>query len=346
MLPRSTACYLRDMGAPARRRRHRSARARSLLFGIAVAAIVIWLAELGLRLGGVQPAYTADAVGGWRVQPKSDGETIKTKEGNSFVLSTNANGLRTHARTPRTAGVQRVIILGDSTVFGWGVSDGETFPDALGRALGPSVEVINAGQPGYSTTQMVALYERSIAEFAPDLMVVFVPMHDDNRVLVSDREHLDGARGIAHVRVLLANHSRLYQLLRSRIFPFAGEAYLVPGRDRSPEPRVPRVSADERDENFDRLRAPVVAAGGKLAIGHLPFLADLTGEAHHERFSAPWASRYGEATGTPIVDLRGCCAGKGGEALVLPADPGHLNVKGNRVVGEAAAPLIAGLLGG
>ena len=332
------------MAAPARRSRRRRTRARSLLFGLAVAAILIWLGEIGLRLGGVQPAYTADAVGGWRMQPKADAETIKTREGNSFVLTTNADGLRTSARKARLPGIRRVVIMGDSTVFGWGVSDGETFPDALGVALGPGVEVINAGQPGYSTTQMVALFERSIAAFSPDVLVVFVPMHDDNRVLVSDREHLDGARGLGHARVLLANHSRLYQLLRSQIFPFANEAYLVPGRDRSPEPRVPRVSDTERVENFDRIREPLLAAGGKLAVGHLPFLADLLGEMRDERFSGPWARDYEAATGTPIVDLRGCCAGQGGEALVLPTDPGHLNTEGNQLVGRAAAPVIAALL--
>ncbi|MSQ00294.1 MAG: hypothetical protein EXR71_00190 [Myxococcales bacterium] len=329
-----------------RRSRRRRSRVRSLLFGIAVAAIVIWLGEVGLRLGGVQPAYSADAVGGWRMQPKVDGQRITAREGNSFVLSTNADGLRTSARKARTPGVRRVVVMGDSTVFGWGVDDGDTFPDALGTALGPGTEVINAGQPGYSTTQMVGLFERSVAAFAPDLLVVFVPMHDDNRVLVSDREHLDGARGFAQVRVILANHSRFYQTLRSRIFPRADEAYLVPGRDRSLEPRVPRVSPVERDANFERIRQPLERAGGKLAVGHLPFLADLLGEMRGERFSGPWARDYEAATGTPILDLRGCCTGSGGEALVLPTDPGHLNAEGNERVGRAAAPRVAALLGG
>lgn len=332
------------MSSAGRARRPRGA-ARNLGFGLAVAVLVLWLAEVGLRLGGVQPAYRADDVGGWRMQPKVDAQPITGHEGTRFVLTTNDDGLRTRARRTPAPGVRRVVLMGDSTVFGWGVDDGDTVADALAEGLGPGFDVVNAGQPGYSTTQMEALYSRVVHAYAGDLVVVFVPMHDDNRVLVSDREHLEGGRGTAAVRVLLADHSRLYQLLRGVLFTHSRTAALVPGRDESAEPRVPRVSDTERDENFDRIRAALAASGGRLAIGHLPFLADLSGEARTERYSVPWARAYAERTGTPIVDLRACCTTPDAAALVLPQDPGHLASEGNRRVGAAAVEPIRALLG-
>ncbi|GDX79787.1 hypothetical protein LBMAG42_15980 [Deltaproteobacteria bacterium] len=330
--------------APRRRRKLR----RNLLFGAIVTIVVLYLLEVGLRLAGVQPAYQADAVGGWRMLPRVTNSTMRGHEGTSFTLTTNDDGLRTTLRKARTPGVKRVALLGDSTTFGWGVNNGETLADGLQAGLdaaGERVEVMNAGQPGYSTTQMVALYDRAVHLYQPDVMIVFVPMHDNNQVLVSDREYLNGASGpLAGIRVLLAENSRIYQVLRQRVYPLSHEASLVPGRDKSAELRVPRVSDRERDNNFDHLRESLSETGGIVAIGHLPFLADLLGEANEVRFSEPWGAAYSARTGAPIVDLRACCAGQGGEALVLPLDPGHLNAAGNRLVGAAAVPPVRELL--
>ncbi len=325
-------------------------RLQRALFGTAFASVLLYLAEVGLRLGGVGPAYRADAIAGWRLNPGSGAQTTHTtREGGSFLLTTNTDGLRTTIPAARTPGVPRVALLGDSTVFGWGVDDGGTLADGLAaglRARGVHAEVLNAGQPGYSTTQAQRMSEQVLARYAPDLVILFVPMHDDNRVLVSDREHLEGASGpISAARVAIAAHSSLYQALRQVIFPLTEEPSLVPGVQSSPELRVPRVRDAERDDNFDRLRAMTRKWGGTVAVGHLPFLADLEGVAGNERFSVPWAEGYAARTGTPIVDLRGCCVGKGGRSLTLPNDPGHLSAAGNALVGGAAAASVAALLG-
>lgn len=266
-----------------------------------------------------------------------------TRESASFVVSTNIDGLRSHATRARSPGVARVMLAGDSTVFGWGVDDGGTVADGLAaglRARGLGVEVINAGQPGYSTSQVERFFSTVGQLYQPDLLVVFIPMHDDNRVLVSDREVLEGASGLGAIRVGLAQHSRLYQALRQAIFPLSGEAALVPGVHESAEPRVPRVSDRERDENMDRLRAAL--GKGRLAVGHLPFKGDLDGE-DPPRFSIQWARDYEAATGTPVLDLRSCCKGV---AQTLPNDPGHLTAAGNVAVGEAAAEAVAALISG
>jgi hypothetical protein len=45
-----------------------------------------------------------------------------------------------------------VHLVGDSQVFGWGLSDDETLAARLQRLLGPGVQVVNHGVPGFGPT--------------------------------------------------------------------------------------------------------------------------------------------------------------------------------------------------
>ncbi len=316
--------------------------------GVAFGLLLLYVAEVVARLANVAPAYVADQVGGWRMMSEMRAAKMDTREGASFVLSTNADGLRTSLPVQHGSRL-RVALLGDSTVFGWGADEGGTVADGLQAALdadgGPPVEVLNAAQPGYTTTQAAVFFDRVVAKYRPDLVVQFLPMHDHNLVLVSDREYLGGASGpLSTVRVTLAQHSRLYQALRQAIFPLASEPFLLPGSE-SAEPRVPRVSDDERRDNLDGVRARLATWGGKLALGHVPFTGDLTSSTPPPRVGEDWAQAYASEHGLVIVDLRACCGPDGG-GLVLEHDPGHLRAEGNLQAGAAGAAAVRAALGG
>jgi len=329
-------------------RRSRSRRAR-LLLGCAFAAILLYLLEIGLRLGGVGPAYVSGASGSWRTTPNLHAFAMKgPRDGHAFRVTTNADGLRTALPKARTPGVTRIALMGDSTVFGWGVDDGETVSDGLEAALNAGgaegaleapVEVLNAGQPGYSTTQVAWFFDEVVAGYRPDRVVVFIPMHDFNRVLVSDRELLEGgATTGARLRVLLASESRIYQLLRQSLWPLTDKPSILPDEQTS-EPRVERVSDAERARGFDAMRAKLAEWGGRLLVGFLPFHKDLVGDGKGDRLGVEWAVAYDAAHDVPLVDVRACC-GPDGAALVLPDDYGHLAPEGNRRVGAAMAPAV------
>lgn len=323
------------------------------LAGLVVAAAVFLLAESALRLAGVAPAYSAEAIAGWRVARDLEGAPIQgPRDGHAFTVSTNDAGLRTDLPRTRTPGSRRVALMGDSTVFGWGVDDGGTVADGLAAELARSheqlgpVEVLNAGQPGYSTTQAAWLLREVLADWQPDLVVHFLPLHDGNLVLVSDREVLRGGEGLGgRLRVGLARHSRLYASLRQVLFQRAGEASLVPQQATDGEPRVPRVSDEERAQALSEMEETAASWGGTVTLGLLPFQGDLVTHSPADRPSAEWARRWGEQTGRVIVDVRGCCGPDGGD-LVLPDDPGHLTAEGNLRVGAAMAAEVAGLLSG
>ena len=89
----------------------------------------------------------------------------------------------------------RVLAAGDSSVFGHGVADGETFVASLPallqrRAPAPlSVEAINGAVPGYSTYQSLALLERSGWATEPDLLLIANIWSDGTDAGAPDRRH-------------------------------------------------------------------------------------------------------------------------------------------------------------
>jgi len=69
----------------------------------------------------------------------------------TFYTSTGPQGLRGHGFQTPAPGF-RIVCVGDSITFGWGVSDDETYPAQLQRVLG--VEVLNAGMPAAKPSNM------------------------------------------------------------------------------------------------------------------------------------------------------------------------------------------------
>lgn len=300
------------------------------------AAVLLLTTELGLRIAGVRPAYRVEDLGQWRVTAGLDKHAVRgPRDQHSFTMTTNADGLRTTVPRARTPGRIRVALMGDSTVFGWGVDDGATVADGAQAVLGDGYEVLNAGQPGYSTTMQAWLYAEVLKDYAPDLAVAFIPMHDTNLVLVSDREVLHGgASWSARARVTLAQQSSLYQAVRGLLFDYTDKAWLLPD-EAATEPRVQRVSDAERTAALEDMKALSATWGGRVAVGYLPFKADIEHDQVADRPTQRWAAAYTGSHDVPLIDVRACCSGRAG--LVLEDDPGHLTREGNLAAGAALA---------
>ena len=92
--------------------------------------------------------------------------------------------------------VRRIIVVGDSSVYGHGVADSETFSAQLEKALPEGVQVLNLGVPGYSTEQTMNLMDMRGWALAPDLLIIGNMWSDNNfdsfvdRQLISDRTAL------------------------------------------------------------------------------------------------------------------------------------------------------------
>jgi hypothetical protein len=102
-------------------------------------------------------------------------QTYRTPE---FTMAVRTNGLRLRGAEWDAAalapGTLRVLALGDSFTFGWGVSEEERFSDRLQAALaapGRPVVVVNAGHWSYTVDQELILLRELVPRLRPHLVV-------------------------------------------------------------------------------------------------------------------------------------------------------------------------------
>jgi lysophospholipase L1-like esterase len=98
-------------------------------------------------------------------------------------VSINSRGLRDREYSvEKPPGTYRIMMLGDSTTFGWGVPIGDTAAKQLERGLnaagGRHVEVLNAGVGNYNTVQEVSAYVERGRLYRPDLVVLVYFIND------------------------------------------------------------------------------------------------------------------------------------------------------------------------
>lgn len=144
---------------------------------------------------------------------------------------TNSYGQRDREHTvQKPQGVRRILLLGDSVVEGYGLSESETMSRQLEDLYpeGPT-EVLNFGVSAYCTRAETELLEVKGLRFQPDVVVlVFVENDFDN----FNREAfpLGGMRDRPPVVKVLFQKSHLFRLasLRLNLFHFGAEA--DPGR--------------------------------------------------------------------------------------------------------------------
>src|SRR5262249_34185847 len=106
---------------------------------------------------------------------------------NDAWMTINGLGYRgkEHPRE-RTPGKTRVVVVGDSIAFGYGVADEQTFSAVLER-LDSRLEVINLGVQGYGTDQELVKLETEGLAYRPDVVILDVCLAND---------FLDNARSV------------------------------------------------------------------------------------------------------------------------------------------------------
>jgi hypothetical protein len=170
----------------------------NLILLVAATIFALFLSEVGLRLAGRGPLYVSperdqfwqyDPLLGWAHRPRQVG-TFATKEFRTSIRI-NANGLRDRDHTyERISDLKRILVLGDSFAWGYGVEEQERFSQLLETSM--DVEVINAGVSGYSTDQELLWFRSEGAKYDFDLVILMMTGNDigDNaRQLVNTIYH-------------------------------------------------------------------------------------------------------------------------------------------------------------
>lgn len=99
-----------------------------------------------------------------------------------YIQIDAAGRRRTVARAPIEPGSPRVVLYGGSTAWGFGARDEHTIASCLAKLLhedGVAVEVVNAAQIGYVSTQELIEFQRNCAAGdVPDLVVFLTGVND------------------------------------------------------------------------------------------------------------------------------------------------------------------------
>jgi lysophospholipase L1-like esterase len=152
------------------------------------------------------------------------------------------------------AGRPRVVTLGDSTTFGYGVEVHETFAERLDDAL-PGVDVINLSVPGYTSYQGYKLLLEHVDRLAPFAVVVSFGFNDRRYVIAE--EHVDsdarlgriGARGLeTKLEGIYAFRLMRYALKKAGVVRSGGGR-----RELSADELLPRVDPKSYRENLTRI---------------------------------------------------------------------------------------------
>lgn len=120
--------------------------------------------------------YQYDSLLGWRNRPGVEGR-LKTLE-TTTEIRINRHGLRDRDYPYQKGAERRILVLGDYTVWGYGVEQEESFPKRLEKSLSPSWEVINAGTTGYSTDQELLYLRQEGLKYSPDVVLVVFSLYD------------------------------------------------------------------------------------------------------------------------------------------------------------------------
>lgn len=325
---------------------------RNIALAFASIVFAAGLCELGLRLAGGEPVavnpdqrhfWVHHPTLGWANRPGASG--VFDNGYFRVHVAINSRGLRgPEVPLARPDDVRRVVVVGDSFAWGFGVEEDETFAARLESSL-PALQVINGAVSGYSNDQELLWLRDEGIRYQPQLVVASLSGNDDIMnhmgrtywVYYKPSFWLD-ARGrlvLQGVPVPLASPSeRLRHALRSRSAlarviesaVLGHEAdYVNPSRD-LPDPEDPHrltlalleaMSAAARRQGADF-----------LIVANSQFWFSPSGS--YERLLAEL-----RAVGLDVVDVE-ALPGWEPEAMQILGD-GHWNARGHDFVARALA---------
>lgn len=245
-------------------------------------------------------------------------------------VRTNSHGHRDREFELENApGRLRIMMIGDSLTFGWGVPQDRTFSKVVEARLrdgGAEVEVINTGVGNYNTIMEVETFLASGQRFRPDIVILNYFINDAERIPSYDYS-------------LLERYSRAWAFFASR-FDIAGRQmgfgsntgwreYYEGLYDEAINPGGWRGAA----EAIRRLAAYCRENGIELLIVQHPELRVLSPYPFGEQ--AARVADLAADLGLPYLDLLDSVRGEDPASLWVTVPDPHPNEKANRLFGEA-----------
>ena len=199
---------------------------------------------------------------------------MELRKGKTFRLVSNGRGFRTREFESKPPGVTRIVTIGDSSTFGWGVEPEYTFQHLLEERFTrhgseTPIEVLNLGISGHTSRHGLGLFEHYVRDLEPDVLIVSYGANDARRVLQSADEMLDRDdtwRGTAREILLRVETFRLLRRLILGVYdPFDASR----ARAESEGDARDLVFAVDRETYIDNLRSLV---GQARELGAQPLM--------------------------------------------------------------------------
>jgi lysophospholipase L1-like esterase len=295
--------------------------------------------EIALRLAGYGNVelYEPDPILYWKLKPLQDCYTKIDRK----PVHINSHGTRgMEFKLSKPSNTLRILSLGDSKTFGWGLSETESYAGRLeqllqqGASAGKTIEVINAGVNAWSYPQMHFYFRDYGLRYQPDILIIA----DANLwTQFSDKNSPDFVKSFMN-RVRLKNFLRrfatyhyiveyklkeVYERHRTRFIP------IDPKRD----PLFTEQQAKDPDAFFrkhiEELCQLALRNKVRPILLYIPTLDQLSAAEASNVLKAK--VQVSQQFQIPLVDLTADLK-TGGEKLYLEGDPVHLNVDGNQMI--------------
>lgn len=124
---------------------------------------------------------------GWVNKPYVEGK-MRVSKGVFFHRRHNSNGLRSPREFSyrKPEGIKRILLVGDSFFWGYGVDDKDIVSEFLQEKVGKGIEVINGAATGYGTDQELLWLAEEGLRYEPDIVIAGIfPLNDLSEISVS-----------------------------------------------------------------------------------------------------------------------------------------------------------------
>ena len=323
--------------------------AKKALFALVPLVVIMGGAEIGLRAADwPKPDGSFEHNEPFWVTPSDlNSKTYAHKEsGGSFVVSSNADGLRVPLHSAdKPDGTWRIMTLGCSTTFGWGVDDALSYPAHLERMIGDAghanVEIINGGQPGYTSFQGRWLWDKALKHYEPDVVLIGYVVQDARKAAYTDKSQAVLQQDHRFMKDNLLYNSRVYLGLRTML---GNVQVRAKERPEGGDGGVFRVPPSDFADNLRHLVDEVRSVGATPVLFGFPL--EREGYTAQHRLILQAAASELHVSHLDLQDRMDTASRS--ERLYFEKDRGHANDPGNQRIAQWVLEFLdkQGLLGG
>ena len=275
----------------------------------------------------------------------------------------NSHGFRGEEHSwDRPEGTVRILGLGDSFLFGWGIPESDAFlkqlEGLLGRATQKPIETINTGVPGWGLNQYYIYLKNTGVRYSPDIVVLAYFADDLNDAIKESIPANEAYRGGLKYKGGVLHRLRLYNFIKS-LSDRVRDTNRMTRMEHLHDIEVRRAEWTKREnyllaegarsntDKYERLVADYLAIFKRIATEHhaalvVMYIPDIAQLYHPEvQHINRLLKEQTMAQGIPFVDMTPIFerASDYGAFYLHPRDA-HTNTDGHKEMAVALADLI------